>query len=51
MGVERKGRTLESDKTPGCENLTSTTLAALLGLFASIATTLGFYELLIRWLR
>lgn len=48
MGEERRGRTLEADKNPGCENLTSATLAALLGLFASTATTLGFYELLTR---
>lgn len=47
MGVEKTGQTLESDKTPGCENLSSAKLT-LLNFFASTATTSGYFELLIR---
>lgn len=38
-------------ETPGGENLISTTGAAFLSLCASISTTPGYFEALIRWLR
>lgn len=38
-------------ETPGGENLISTTGAASLSLCASISTTTGYFEALIRWLR